>query len=315
LQRLIFGKHYEQADEVDAIISSIIDSGVDADKLSYLTLDAHCSGVPFGKGIDLSGILRESTLSLVDYGSRGELPHLAFDENAIGALESAVMTRYWNFRALYWEHRNRAVMAMLLRTVRNLFSDKKLNFYDYLGDTLWSGDLSALTYLDDVHQRAYGKPSILHGLVADEKTRYVRLYALRTARPDAPDSHLYDRLKELTLAQELRVAQTIARQIEDENRATVGSVGTDEILIDIPRRRLDAGGEVYIAGDDGKAKLLSDLSDPVRAISRHYQHLTKSIRVFASPRIANALTPEPYDKWRRTIETAVKEVAQSGQVI
>jgi hypothetical protein len=111
------------------------------------------------------------------------------------------------------------------------------------------------------------------------------------------------------------VAQTIARQIEDENRATVGSVGTDEILIDIPRRRLDAGGEVYIAGDDGKARLLSDLSDPVRAISRHYQHLTKSIRVFASPRIANALTPEPYDKWRRTIETAVKEVAQSGQVI
>jgi len=319
LRRLTIGRHFEQPDDVDAIMNSILNSGVDVDKLSYLKLDAYFSGVPYGNGINLSEIIGECTVALVG-DERSSRPHLAFREQAIEALESAVLTRYWNFRALYWEQRNRAAMAMLLRTVRKLFAHNFLTLHKYLENTLWSGDIGALNYLESIFYQSFKKKSIIQSLISDEAARYVAAYTLKTSRQDAPDTVLYERLKSLTQAQELEVARGIAMELENTYRSTLGIVDEDEVLVDIPRRPLDDGGGVYIVDKNGRGHPLSDYSEPVRSIARNYERLTKQIRVFVSPRIIKHIGqstdgPDTIDgRWRAIVSSAVQAVSRPGEI-
>jgi hypothetical protein len=57
-------------------------------------------------------------------------------------------------------------------------------------------------------------------------------------------------------------------------------------LIDIPRREMDSGGDVYVADAFGSLVSLSKLSDPVHSVNANYDRLTKRIRCFVSPRVA-----------------------------
>jgi HD superfamily phosphohydrolase len=320
LKRLILKHHHQQESEADGVIRSLIDSGVDVDKLSYLSLDAHFSGVPYGKGIDLTEIIRAATILPVQHGTT-TIPHLAFDESAIEALESVVMTRFWNFRALYWEQRNRAAMAMLLRTVRRLFSENKLDLYRYLDATMWSGDIAALKFLDSTFRDAYKRSSIVNALIEDAGKRYVRLYTLRTLRADAPDASLYASMAGLTVEQEFALAREIARQLEERSRHLLGSVHEDEVLIDIPRRPLDSGGSVYVSAQRHAPLLLNEISEPVRSVIRNYDRMAKSIRVYVSPRLATLLPAGSeadvagQEKWRAVIESAVAEVLKPGDLV
>jgi len=59
----------------------------------------------------------------------------------------------------------------------------------------------------------------------------------------------------------------------------------EDVLIDIPGRRLDPSGQIYIVRDSGVAELLSSLEGPVKHVLTEFDWLAKRIRVFVSPRI------------------------------
>ncbi len=323
LKRILFQPHEKQLTDVDCVIRSLIDSGVDVDKLSYLRLDAHCTGVPFGLGMDVARILEEATLGeLVDDDDDIHRPHLAFHEGAFQALENVVMTRFWNFRALYWHHTNRAVMAMLLRVARRVYGEGDATFDSYLRATMWGGEIAGVKYLAKQYQEKFKVRSIVDGLPEDRVKIFRRLYTVRTGRRDAPDTELYERCKNLGLEDELGLSRQIGQELEKLLGLANSAIGVDEVLIDVPRRRLDSGGEVYIRERGTRLRALSDESEPIRAVIRNYDKLTQTIRCYISPRIAAQLKErfgehfreEQREKFRTIIDEALREKAGAGQV-
>lgn len=285
--RLVFGRHHEQkgpAVEVDQAMNSILNSGVDVDKLSYLALDSYFTGVSYGSGIDFPGLLKAASLQRVEPANA---PHLAFEDRALQALENVVMTRFWNFRSIYWHHTNRALMAMILHVARKLANRNSLDVPDYLRSTMWRSELSAIEYLDDRHEKTFGRKSILANLVEDRTSIYKRVYTVRAATGDSADDSLYDECKSLDLYGENSVRECFADALRDflSERGNPFDIWEDEVIVDIPRREMDTGGSVFVVSPSKRIDTLVNVSDPVRAIGANYERLVKRVRFFVSPRV------------------------------
>ncbi|MEK6621804.1 MAG: hypothetical protein AABZ13_04925 [Planctomycetota bacterium] len=63
--------------------------------------------------------------------------HLGFRDDGLSAAESLVMARYWMFRTVYWHRINRAIMAMLLHVIRELYLKSSENPQRFVEDTMW----------------------------------------------------------------------------------------------------------------------------------------------------------------------------------
>lgn len=284
---VVYGGFEEQSDPVDQIISSIINSGVDVDKLSYLRLDAYFTGVPYGRAIDIPTLLKAATVAPV-----GERFHLAFGSRALAALEHAVFTRYWNFRAIYWHHTNRALMAMVLSVVRRLYMDRS-GVREYIHRTALRGDYEAIRYLDEEFERHEMRPSILRGLERDRSIVYKRFYTLHPAT-DRADVTLYRQLRDLDLKEELGFRARVAAALADVigPRLAGRTIDESEVLVDVPRRDLDLGGAVYVE-TDGKVESLTQVSKPVEFLAANYTELSQRARVFVAPWIRAELRTLP----------------------
>ncbi len=285
-KRLILGKHHEQEGsslEVDQTISSILNSGVDVDKLSYLILDSHFTGVRYGAGIDFPTILKAATLGRIESDNP---VHLAFTDGAIQALESVVMTRFWNFRSLYWHHTNRAVMAMILHVVRRLYIEQGRAVRDYLLQTMWRDDIEVVRFPDMQFQTQFGQPSILNGLIENRNRIYKRIYTVRAGLHYGADDALYFACRRLDYQTEVSFRRQVAARLGEFMDEKIPSITEEDVLVDIPRREMDSGGPVYLVTPSGKLSPLVNLSDPVRQITANYEQLTKRVRIFVNPRLA-----------------------------
>jgi uncharacterized protein len=306
-KRLIFGGHADQRTPVDQIISSFVNSGADVDKMSYLFLDSYFTGIKFGAGIDYSGLLKSATIERLP-GTNNL--HIAFSERGIQAAENLVMTRYWNFRSLYWHHTNRAIMAMVLHVVRELYLDRQVNVESYLADTMWMSDVEAVRYLDRRYRDVFNKNSVLHEFPADRRQVYRRLYTVRAGGHEESDNDLHKRLRSLNYASELLLRKGIAQRLAEHLPLSERQFefGSDDVLVDIPRREMDSGGKVYIAvSGSSVARSLDEISKPVAAISSNYELLTKRIRFFVSPRIAEYLGKDWRERERNTLYKMISD--------
>jgi HD superfamily phosphohydrolase len=283
-KRLNYAPLAEQVGHTDEIISSLLNSGVDVDKLSYLRLDAYFTGVPYGRAIDITTLLKAATIAPVDENTRF---HLAFGYRALSALEHAIFTRYWNFRTIYWHHTNRAIMSMVLAVVRRLYRDGRLGLTDYLRHTAFRSDYDAVRYLDEEFERREGKDSILHGLDSDRSVIYRRLYTLHPST-DSADKSICDRLRNLTLDDELEFRKRLAEALGDVTKNDPREPTSDDVLVDVPKRDLDLGGAVYVESE-GKIKSITRLSKPVEFVNSHYTELSQRTRIFIAPWLRESL--------------------------
>ena len=67
------------------------------------------------------------------------------------------------------------------------------------------------------------------------------------------------------------------------------SIGDDDLLLDIPTRRLGNLGEIYIEFDTGSVKKFRDLPGIVGRASRDFERLVNRIRIFVRPEVANKI--------------------------
>jgi HD superfamily phosphohydrolase len=316
-KRLLFQNHHEQASDVDCVISSVLNSGVDVDKLSYLFLDGYFTGVRYGAGIDYPCLLKAATIGRVE---RARGPHLGFTDRAFQAAENVIMTRYWNFRSLYWHHTNRAIMAMLLHVARSIYITKQRDVKEYLLDTRWCTDVEALRYLDAKFKSQIDCPSILDGVLEDRSRVYRRLYTVRAGLKDEADDALFKACRSLRFEEERKLCAEIAKNLGDLLSKGLNKVMVDEneVLMDIPRREMDSGGPVYF--DLGKPELvtLATISEPIRSLNVNYEQLTKRVRFFISPRVAGSLGRERLTtrrgEFQHIISESLKAVTGAKQV-
>lgn len=286
---LAYGKHYEQDGHVDQVINSLISSGADIDKISYLHLDSLFTGVTYGQGIDNATLLNSLTIGR----PQGNRLHIAYDERGLQAVENVFMTRFWNFRSVYWHHSNRALMAMVLHAVRRLFEEKRRNITEYLTATKWEGDFGAVRWLDSQYREVFGQPSTLAGLVETRSALYKRLYTVRPNGKNSEDELLYRGVSEAVGADkgsfelELSLRQEIADRLGLRYQIPID---VHDILIDVPRRGgLNDPGDAYITSGNSVVPLES-ISEPIHRLRSNYEQLTQRVRFFIAPRIAAVIT-------------------------
>jgi len=312
-KRLVYAPLAEQVDPTDEIISSLLNSGVDVDKLSYLRLDAYFTGVPYGGAIDVTTLLKAATVAPIEGGRH----HLAFSYRALSALEHTIFTRYWNFRTIYWHHTNRAIMSMVLAVVRQLYRKGRPGLSDYLRHTAFRSDYEAVRYLDEEYERREGRASILHGLDSDRSVVYRRLYTFHPSSDEA-DKALCDRLRELDLSGELgfrvRVAEALGAVL---GPGADRKPADDDVLLDVPKRDLHLGGSVYVESD-GKIESITRLSKPVEFVNSHYTELSQRTRIFIAPWLRerlDSLRPDwKRDEIRRMLSDALGSSSGPGEV-
>ena len=102
-------------------LAGIVSGSLDADKLDYLSRDAHGCGVPYGI-IDVDRLLASLTVVPAEDGT----PALALSEKGLAPLESLLFAKYQMYRNVYWHHAVRAATAMFKRLVRCAIADGRV---------------------------------------------------------------------------------------------------------------------------------------------------------------------------------------------
>jgi HD superfamily phosphohydrolase len=295
------------------IIKSLIDSGADVDKLAYLEDDSRETGVAYGRGIDVTRLITSATIvSRPDTIGTNESWHIGFREEGLPAVESLVMARYWMFRAVYWHRVNRAVMTMLLHVIKQLYVHSGANASEYVIDTMWKPEEIVLYYLNEKYKNRFGVDSIINSILKDPTQVYQRVFSLQGAGSDRRENNIYDKIISLNPEELEALHENLSEKYEKYIRDTHNkdiSINSGELLIDIPHRRLDTAGDIYIALDSGTVKAVEELQGPILRTVTEFEKLTKRIRVFVDPKISRVLGADVL-KYRPQFLAAIEEATQ-----
>ena len=180
LRTMLSGENLVDASPADQIIKSVINSGVDVDKLAYLQDDSFYTGVRFGGGIDLHGLLGHLEVDLVPIGEGGleQVWHVLFSHEALPAVESVCLARYWNFQRIYWHHVNRAIASMIIWTVRRLYTESDDSPVTYLQETHNLGEAGAIEFLSERYRKRFDKPAPVDKLGIDRERTFKRVFEM-----------------------------------------------------------------------------------------------------------------------------------------
>jgi len=275
----------------DQIITSIINSGVDADKPAYLPDDALFSGLPFGKGIDLHGILDGIDVAKIPLLADNKTWHIVFSYEALPAVESVCFARYWNFQRLYWHHTNRAIAAMIIWTVRELYSHGRASPDKYLRATQDLGEAGALEYLALAYQQMYRREAPIEGLGTNRDRVYKRVFEMAFSGGELEKA--LDKFHDIEAAPLNRdeAQQRVSSVIQDFLQAAGAPINIEpgEVLLDIPLRKMDLGGVIFIRKKDGSIEPATKVSHVLRELEQNFSLMSKVLRIYVAPHIRNSV--------------------------
>jgi HD superfamily phosphohydrolase len=98
------------------VLSDIIDSAIDCDKIDYLTRDAlHC-GVAFGKGLDIEGLLRS-------YCPVQNAQRLGVNELGVASVEGLMVLQHQMLSTVYWHQTVRGIICMFHAVFAHLIGE------------------------------------------------------------------------------------------------------------------------------------------------------------------------------------------------
>jgi HD superfamily phosphohydrolase len=290
LRRLITDEPIDGASPADQVIRSILNSGIDADKLAYLGDDAFFTGVPFGNGIDLQGLLSNVEIAVVEVHEQKRKYntwHIVFGQDALPAVESACFARYWNFQRVYWHHVNRALASMIIWTIRSLMTNG-MSLEVYLRDTRDSGEAGALEYLARAYEERFEKRvAPIAALASDRRRVYKRVFEMSFERATSLLSAMQD--EQTGAERRLRAEESVLRLVSRfaTERGYRREIRTGEVLLDIPLRNMDLGGGIYIRRFDGQIVSAVTVSKLLSSLQEDFASMSKVLRVFVSPAIRN----------------------------
>ncbi|HEY6765720.1 MAG TPA: HD domain-containing protein [Candidatus Sulfotelmatobacter sp.] len=304
-----------------AILHSIIDSAIDADKLDYLFRDAHHCGVHYSEGIDVDRFYQSLTAipDLSEYrawarkkGDEGSRPGASIGVTDKGLLpvESMLVARYQMFSCVYWHHTARAYTAMLqflilsyLEIAKPLETEKRLE--DLIRWFRESNDEGALLWLRDElvgglsGERRMMFTNIAEGMLGQNRQlRYRSAFELQYETGSGGLAReTYDGLMSLSrraagaqspaiyvdFCRSLR--QTFAESLSLQIRKKTGKnivFADGEVLIDIPPAGKDQVDNVFV-NTRGKVRPVEELSPLSDAVRGAFRYWVRKCRVFLGP--------------------------------
>jgi len=304
LKALISEEPHPELSPSDSIIKSILNAGIDADKLAYLRDDAEATGVPFGKGIDIEGLLDKIDADLV-HTPQGSFWHVVFPYSALAAVESVCFARYWNFRRIYWHHTNRAMEAMIIWTIQELYSQPGQNIQRFLQDTKQQGDTAALHYLAEEYFKTFNKAAPISGLTTNRDRIYKRVFGLPLHGNENLLGNYYD--DRHGFARRKAALEEIQNYVQDlaKSNGYADQIQPGEVLLDLPLRKMGLGGPIYIRTAEGLIEPATKVSPLLEVLDRKFGQLSKVLRIFVAPKIRDAVGK---DVWQSHYDVLRKEI-------
>ena len=267
-----------QEHEPDQVISSVLNSGIDIDKLSYLQLDSERSGLNFAAGMDVAKIL--SSMVVADWEQTDEAMilgrglHVAFPDSELPLVEEVVRTRVRAFRELYWCNANRAMMARFLACLRHIDNapDGPARLMKLVQDVRSESDFTVLRRVDELTAE----------LSIESFNLSVMFDSLSAFRPVLIYSSVdqYSKLYDLKSAERIEVDRLLWEGLRHRMPTLVQD--SRSLMIDVPRRPLTLGGEIVMRAeaDQGMARGI-DRSPVLKNLLEDMRHLSNRVRIFA----------------------------------
>lgn len=246
----------EPLTQVQTLLRSLLDSGLDVDKLDYLVRDAHGANVPYGL-VDVQRLIG----ALATWRDSDGRPTLAVEAKGISALQSLVFAKHLMFSTVYWHHGCRAAVVMLLRAIQ---------------DGLRAGYIEprAIERSDDASLLALLGASEAPALTRDLATRLRDRRLYKRGIEVGMDEPAFERLERLWFRPSQRAV------VEDGWSAALGA-GEGAVLLDIPEPR-PITVDLPVIVDDGEASEWDRVSGlSVQDLNR-FQRWVRKIRVFAA---------------------------------
>jgi HD superfamily phosphohydrolase len=272
-------RHPQSAGPGHRVLAATLSSEVDADKVSYLKEDAAETGVRFGEGIDLDGLLgalRAPSPTDLD-GGTGVAPLIGITDKGISAVESVLYNRNAMYERVYWHHSTRSIAAMIKYCITRLIISQTFSMQEFLGETFFMEQAQALRVLwakyNDIMPPGSVNP-ISHLLDGE---RGVYKFAHDTS--SAPYSEL--RAEGIVALEEKLTRETAEKLPKSKLRP-------GQLVVDVPKpeRGIVASSPETVFVYEGSArkggKGLGEVSEVVRSIRKSHQDHGKICRVFVS---------------------------------
>lgn len=270
------------------VLAAILKSEIDADKISYLKEDAVETGVHFGEGIDLDGLLgalRAPSPCDIDVADG---PIIGVTDTGIPAVESVLSSRNEMYERVYWHHSTRAIAAMIKFAITRLLASGTFDMPDFVRETFYmSSDAEALRALWARYQviRAPSGVNPISNLLFGQRGIYKPLRELQWSGDQ-------DWTVEQTAAAEDSITRLIQRSLP-EAEAKAG-----DLVIDLPiaeRGMWQAKESLYVyegnSYEAGKPIGQWETSSAGKVRDLHL-HRAGRCRVFISPLLQSRTSAE-----------------------
>jgi len=326
IRSVVDGK--DPGDGAARTLAALLSSSLDVDKIAYLLDDATASGVKFGAGIDLDGLLG-SLRSPAPTDVKESHPILAITDKGVAAAESVVIARQLMLRRVYWHHTNRAIMAMVKHLIASLLIVDRLDFSEYVSQNLFSGQSEALTWLSAEYNRTANLDQLdtnrraidpTDGLRNSRRMLHKRLLSLPHGREGSDDLVIWDRLAGLDLNGRAELEEELMTCLEHD--FGFRNICYGEILVDVPfkdrspskkaeaKEALKPVVKVYPRGAEPEAAGVDirEYTPIFKNMVDEYLQMAQKARVFVSQRLQSNLSGR-----ETTVANAFREVIAEFQ--
>lgn len=284
----------DDATPTQRVLAAVLSSDLDADKSAYLVEDAQRTGVVYGLGVDLDGILGNICMPTPDDFSRvAPNPVIGIRRSGVQAVLSVAINRNQMLSQVYWHYNNRAFTAMVKYLIMRLLQINELDMPSFVADAMFSTREQCLSRLsaqfDDFRQHDESNP--IHGLLGGGRRLYKRVCEVRLGLvDDARD--LNDQLVKRSYTQTLAIQSRLSQALSDQ--VGFGRIDPGELLLDIPAKEREKpsgerGGRVFVYDRTqiaGPGSQLSSESALYTGLKEQHKDLNRVSRVFLAPRHA-----------------------------
>jgi HD superfamily phosphohydrolase len=270
------------------LVRSILSGPIDIDKMDYLDRDSLHAGVPYGRNFDKNRLMQSL---LVNQNGDG----LAISSKGKTAAELMVFARYVMFSEVYWHHTVRSATCMFARAFFGLYRhfDLKSFFQKTEAETIESLRSQATgTECERLTEGIFGPKRVLYKRV-EEFSLYQK-------------PQIYKQLARQPYNILVQCGDRLAQRLSEELSIEIAST---DVLIDAPppHREIEINIDIYFP----KEKVyhpLHEVSPVVDALARtQFDDYVKRVRIFAHPRIADALNAFP--DFETVLNAAIQDIS------
>lgn len=277
------------------MLHALINSAVDVDKVTYLSDDSYNTGMPFGAGIDLYGLV---DALVPPRGNDKMYAAIGITENGLAAAESIILSRFWMISRVYWHRTNRAIMAMHKFVIAHLVMKKVFSFQRYFKETMFMSQSSATKFISDWYNESVENISNnrnpLFGLESSFRDIYGRLLTISNGPSQrGSDTFLYEKIVSESPFAVLYLGEEL-RQFLTSELPELGLIYGD-ILVDAPYRSRDKLGTnvmVYLDRLPDAGLFLTgpdSVSPMLRNLQMDFEQNVKKCRIFIHSEVMEKL--------------------------